>query len=57
MEHFKKIARWHENPIATAAETARYNESQKAIAKLNETIKSLTPKSDEASKTELAKLQ
>jgi cytochrome c553 len=57
MEHFKKIARWHENLLASPVEAAKHEEHQKKVAKLNEAIKKLMPKTDEASKAELKKLK
>jgi mono/diheme cytochrome c family protein/cytochrome c553 len=47
MENFTKIARWHENPIASPAELAKKAEHDKAVAKVNESIKTLTGKADE----------
>jgi hypothetical protein len=47
MENFTKIARWHENPIGTPAELTRKTEHDKAVGKLNESIKVLTAKADE----------
>ncbi len=55
MEHFKKIARWHENPIHSPSDMLPSSEHQKSVAKLNEAIKALTNKTDEASKAELKK--
>jgi len=39
MEHFKKIARWYENPIATPEDTARKKAHDEKIAAAKETIK------------------
>lgn len=55
MENFKKIARWYENPIGSPAEMSRQKEYEQVVARLNETIKTLTPKTDEASKRDLKK--
>ena len=62
MEHFKKIAKWHENPIGSPAELARQAEHDQAVARLTAEIKVLTGKADKAAelkkrKDELAALQ
>jgi mono/diheme cytochrome c family protein len=62
MENFKKIARWHENPIPEPADLARKAEHDKAAAKLNDEIKALGAKPDQVAelkkkKDELAALQ
>ena len=62
MEHFKKIARWHENSIGSSADQARQAEHEKAVANLNEQIKALTGKPEQATelkerKDELAAIQ
>ena len=38
MEHFKKVARWHENPIATADELARKAAHEKQLAERRTSI-------------------
>jgi cytochrome c553 len=55
MEHFKKVAKWHEVSIATPAEQKRQAEYDAAVVKLKDGIKALTGKTDEESKAELKK--
>ncbi len=57
MEHFKKVARWHENPLATADDLKRKAEHDAAVAKLKGRIKELTGKNDDPAKAELKTLQ
>ncbi|MFM8272596.1 MAG: PSD1 and planctomycete cytochrome C domain-containing protein [Gemmata sp.] len=57
MEHFKKIARWHENPLAAPDEQKRMAEHAAAAARLKVAIKELTGKTDYASRAGLKKLQ
>ncbi|MFO0807803.1 MAG: PSD1 and planctomycete cytochrome C domain-containing protein [Gemmataceae bacterium] len=57
MEHFKKVARWHENSLASPAEIARKAESDAATAKVKDRIKELKGKLDDASKSKLTLLQ
>ena len=47
MESFKRIARWHENPLATAAEQQAHQQRTETITKLKAQIKQLT---DQANK-------
>ena len=55
MEHFKKIARWHENPIHSPSDQIPITDHQNAVEKLNWAIKALAAKTDEASKAQLKK--
>ncbi len=57
MEHFKKVAKWHENSLATAEESEKIAEYEAQTVKLKAYIKELTGKADEASKAELKKRQ
>jgi mono/diheme cytochrome c family protein len=58
MENFKKVARWHENPIASPEEIKKKAEHDRVVAKLQQGIKALTGKNDDASgRMELKKLQ
>jgi cytochrome c553 len=56
MDSFKKIARWHENTIASAEDVRRKTEHDAAVEKLKQKIKELQKKSPEA-KDEARKLQ
>lgn len=47
MENFKKIARWHENPIAGPEDLARKAAHDQAVAKQKESITKLTAKASE----------
>lgn len=47
MENFKKIARWHENPIAGPDDLARKAAHDQAVAKQKESITKLTAKASE----------
>src|SRR6185312_9684885 len=44
MENFKKVARWHENTLATPAEQKRKAESDALAARLKARIRELTGK-------------
>src|SRR4051794_9784259 len=57
MENFKKVARWHENPLASPEEVKRKADHAAAVAKLKERIKGLAGKTDDAAKAEAKKLQ
>lgn len=57
MENFKKVARWHENPLASSAEIKKKSEVDAKAAKVNGRIKELTGKPSDAGKLELKKLQ
>ncbi|MBA4187644.1 MAG: hypothetical protein C0467_06450 [Planctomycetaceae bacterium] len=57
MENFKKVARWHENSLASPADVKKKAEHDAAVARLKEQIKGLTAKTDEPSKVELKKLK
>ncbi|MCE9566171.1 MAG: PSD1 and planctomycete cytochrome C domain-containing protein [Planctomycetes bacterium] len=57
METFKKVARWHENSLATPADLKRKADHDAEVAKLKALIKGLTAKTDEPSKVELKKLK
>jgi hypothetical protein len=62
MEHFRKIARWHENPLADAQEIKRKADHDAAVAKLKERVKALAGKTETADeakklKSELAALE
>src|SRR5439155_1057354 len=47
MEHFKKVARWWENPLAAPAEQARKAAHDRRIAQQKEAIQSLLKKANE----------
>jgi hypothetical protein len=51
MENFKKIARWHENPIASPEDLARKAAHDQAVGKTKETIQRLIAKGNEQVKT------
>jgi hypothetical protein len=57
MESFTKIARWHENSLASEAETAQKSAHDQQVARLKESAKKLTGKPAEEAKSELAKLE
>ncbi len=57
MENFKKVARWHENSLATPEEVKRKTEHDAAVGKLKGQIKGLTGKTEEPAKADLKKLQ
>jgi cytochrome c553 len=57
MENFKKVARWHENPLATPEEIRQKADHDAAVAKLKERIKALTGKKEDDAQAELATLQ
>jgi hypothetical protein len=48
MENFKKVARWHENSIATPAELAAKAEHERKVATQKEEIQSVVDKANEA---------
>jgi hypothetical protein len=47
MEHFKKVARWWENPLATPAEQARKAAHDRRIAQQKQAIQSLLKKAND----------
>jgi hypothetical protein len=57
MEHFKKVARWHENSLASPDEIKKKSEHDAAVARLKERIKPLTAMKDNDAKAELKTLQ
>jgi mono/diheme cytochrome c family protein len=57
MENFKKVARWHENVIATPEEQRRKAEHDAMLGRLKARIKELTGKTDADSKAELKAFQ
>lgn len=57
MEHFKKIARWHENSLGGAKEVAVLAEHDKEVSRLRIRIKTLTTTKDDAALIELKKLR
>ncbi len=57
MEHFKKVARWHEVSLATPSELQRQADHDAAVAKLKDAIKALTGKADDDSKAKLKTLK
>ena len=57
MEHFKKVARWHENPLATPDDLKKKADHDAAVAKLKDRIQNLTGKTDDASRADLKVLQ
>jgi hypothetical protein len=57
MEHFKKVARWHENPLASAKDLALKAEHDKEIGRRKAEIKALISKKDEAANAELKRLR
>ncbi len=44
MEHFRKVARWHENPLASAKEMEARADHEREVARLRETVKRLAAK-------------
>jgi mono/diheme cytochrome c family protein len=44
MEHFKKVAKWHENPLVGPEEVARKEAHDQAVVKTQAAIKTLTAK-------------
>ena len=46
MEHFKKVAKWHENPLVTADSTARQTAFDEQLAKKRQAIQSLVDRAD-----------
>jgi cytochrome c553 len=57
MEHFKKVAKWHENMLATPEEIKKKADLEAQITKLKADIKTISAKTDAASKDEVKKLQ
>jgi cytochrome c553 len=57
MEHFKKVAKWHENPLATVEAVKRKTEADAKITELKSKIKAVTAEKDESAKAELKTLQ
>jgi cytochrome c553 len=61
MEHFRKVARWHENPIGTPEELARKAEHEKMVAKKKQAVaaaaKTAKPAELKALRAELAALE
>jgi mono/diheme cytochrome c family protein/cytochrome c553 len=57
MEHFKKVARWHENPLADPEAARKKAGHDAAVAKLKERMQALEGKTDDTAKAELKKLQ
>ncbi len=53
MESFRKIARWHENPLGSAEDAARKAEHVARGAKVREAIKALSGKTDSQAAAEL----
>lgn len=51
MENFKKVARWHENPLLDPNQIAQKASADKKIPKLKEEIKALTAKETERIKS------
>src|SRR4029077_19435144 len=47
METFKKVARWHENPLATAQDRARQAEHLKRVAEQKNAIQALGRRSNQ----------
>ncbi|MDY3553888.1 PSD1 and planctomycete cytochrome C domain-containing protein [Gemmata sp. JC717] len=57
MEHFRKVARWHENPLTAPEEAKRKAEHDAKVAKRKGELKALGGKPDETSKQTAKKLQ
>jgi hypothetical protein len=57
MEHFKKIARWHENPLGSAQDMARVAAHEKEVSRLKTEIKALAANKDDPAKAELKRLR
>ena len=55
METFKRIARWHENSVATPAQKKVHQQQLEAIAKLKEQVKQATTQKDKALQEKLQK--
>jgi hypothetical protein len=54
MEHFKKVARWHENPLPSAAANARRGAYEEQLAQKKSAIQTVTERADAAVKATLA---
>lgn len=50
MEHFKKVARWYENPVGSPAERAKYAEHAAKVAAAKEAVATAVRQADEAVK-------
>ena len=57
MEHFKKVARWHENPLATPDDLKRKADHDARVSKLKADAKALGTKADDTSKKAVQALQ
>ncbi|HZZ82380.1 MAG TPA: PSD1 and planctomycete cytochrome C domain-containing protein, partial [Gemmataceae bacterium] len=57
MEHFKKIARWHENTLGSPNDIVRKAEHDKLVARLKTEIKTLTAKKTDDTKTRVKQLR
>ena len=57
MEHFKKVARWHENPLGSAQDLALKSEHDQQVARLKAEIKALAAKKNAETKTDLKRLR
>jgi cytochrome c553 len=55
MEHFRKIARWHENPLAGAAELARKEVHDRQVARRKQAIADFIKQANEKLKATLPK--
>jgi len=55
METFKRIARWHENSVATPAQKKTHQQQLKDITKLKDQVKQATDKPDKALQAKLQK--
>src|SRR5262249_26152102 len=53
MESFRKVARWHENPLPSAEDAARKAEHEARVVRLREAIKALSDKTDSQAAAEL----
>ena len=53
MEHFKKVAKWHENPITTADSTARQTAFDEQLAQKRQAVQSLVDRADAQAKAAL----
>jgi cytochrome c553 len=57
MENFKKVARWHENILATPEQIKEKADHDAAVAKIKARVKELTGKKGDASRDELKLFQ
>ena len=53
MEHFKKVAKWHENPLTTADSNARKAAFDEQLAKKRQAVQSLIDRADAQAKAAL----